>query len=60
MEYVILHYRGTPDSVIELAATTDAERAVALTRRWARSGPDAGVIVAIADLPVVHCRPRAA
>jgi hypothetical protein len=58
MEYVLLRYRGKPDQIVDLAATSRPNEAVDLVRTWSRRDPDEGVILAIRDRPVVHCAPR--
>ena len=58
MEYVLLRYRRNPADVVGLAATADPSQAVDLVRRWSHRAPDEGLILAVADRPIVHCAPR--
>ena len=58
MEYVLLRYRRNPSDVVSLASTADPSEAVDLVRRWSRRAADEGLIVSLADRPIVHCAPR--
>ena len=60
MRYVLVRYRHRPEDVIDEAATSDPAEAVELVRRWSRSAPDEGLILAVAGHAVVHCMPRGA
>ena len=60
MEYVVLRYRQTPAAIVDCAATPNPAEAADLARRWSRTAPDEGLIVAVDGQPIVHCAPRAA
>ena len=59
MEYVLVRYKQEPDKVVGIAATANPSEAVELTRRWSRTAPDEGLIVAVDKQAIVHCAPRA-
>lgn len=58
MEYVLLRYKQKPQDVVGLAATADPAQAVDLARRWTKTAPDEGLIVAVDNQAIVHCTPR--